>query len=261
MTDVIPSNNTEFANQYARYVAEMVGRLNNRSENLADIIQAVWLRLLESDVITKFHARVRASRPSAFTTTEVCLHLGIEVESWTVMQAMYGEARPEWMPCPIAGDATSLDALWSVDDVERYEPYAHLHHQKVAESQNLIPQPSVTHFNSYIALAVHNAFANWVRTHSRRHKERPLDAFTRIPLESRRDDRDDLLVSMAVDHPRHYTIEAHLELQEALGKFSIEDKQEDFLTLLERGYTAVEAAQKLRFTPRQKARIAKVVGG
>lgn len=265
MTEMIPRTNDEFCKLYGTYVADHVARLNKRSENLADIIQSVWLRLIEADVVGKFHARTKACRPEAFTTEEVCQHLGITVEAWTVAQAAYqsGAGLIPWMPSPVAGEATSTDALWSVDDVEKYEPLAAAYHEKVAESEGLIPRPTAAQFRTYVQRAVHNAFANWVRTHSRRHKERVIDLLVSVPTDhnggmDRKIDLFDVVQDVEAPLAR---LEAAVEVSQTVARMRLGEREADFMALLGDGYTALEAARKLNLSRATSLRVQQVVTG
>ena len=249
----IPTSNQDLATMYNKYIIDQVVRLNRRSENTADICQSVWLRLVEANIVAKFHARAAKSRPEALTTEEVCLHLGIAVEDWTVAQSRYqaGDRTIAWMPAPIAGDPSSIDAIWSTDDVEQYAATVYNHHTKVSESEQLIPTPTVAEFRTYLQRSVHNAFANWCRTHHRRAKDRPIDFFVRRPsgpsvsVEMQDSDLFDL-VGDTLSSTRRMT--ASVEAAEAIERCSLGERQGDFLSLLLDGYTAQEAAKKLKLS-------------
>ena len=266
MTIEIPRTNDDLASLYGRYIALQVKNLNKRPENLEDILQAVWLKLVEGRVVEKFHERARRTRPEALTTEEVCLHLGISVESWTGSQENYrmGDSPIRWMPTPVAGEATSIDALWATDDIERYEATAYEYHTKVAESEDLIPRVTAANFRTYLQHAIHNAFANWCRTQSRRAKDRVLDCFA----EGRQAQRlvaagmDDVegfdLVTDPTEPTRRMT--AAVEARHTLDRLKLGDAEQGFFELLSEGYTAVEAAKKLKLTRGTINRINRVLG-
>lgn len=250
MTDLIPRTNDEFAREYSGYVAKLVSRLNNRPENFADLLQSIWLKLLESDIVGKFHERAHESRPEALTTEEVCLHLGITTDSWVDLQARHqlGCSGLGWMPCPIAGDATSLDALWSTDEVERYEPHAHQHHEMVGESERLIPRATSAQFRTYVQRAVHNAYANWCRTNNRRNKDRLIDAF---PDQMYRRDEgeafslDDLFDAVQDTERPAARMEASIDVRSVMERLG--PQAGTFFDLLSEGYTLREAAKRLKY--------------
>lgn len=262
MTDKVPTNNDEFATLYGRYVAEQVERriLFRKQAVLADVLQSVWLRLIESNLVVRYHERVKKSRPVALTTEEVCQHLGISFESWATMQAAYQAGSPhlDWMPSPLAGEATSLDALWGVDDVERYEGLAGQHHN-VGTPNPLIPQPKASEFRTYLQKSINNAYANWIRSNHRHNRDRPIDLYVTVPFETEGDfDLFDKV--MDVDSPA-VRCEAQVASREAIQAMQLGEHEDNFLALLCDGYTAVEAARKLKFTKPQIYRIASVIQG
>ena len=265
----IPQTNDDLYAMYGKYVAVQVRHLNRRPANYLDILQSVWLKLVEGRVVERFHERQRASRPDALTTEEVCQHLGITVEAWVGAQEAYltGESPIPWMPTPVAGEATSLDALWATDDVERYEGVAHLYHEKVAPSECLIPKATGAKFRTYLQWAVHNAFANWCRTHSRKDREQVVDLLVRPNHRSREGVNaveGDLfdLVTDTTSPVRQ--MQAQVEANQALAcieRANLGPMGNDFLTLLAEGYTLQEAARKLRLSQPTVRRIERALTG
>lgn len=266
MTTSVPRNNEELVKHYGRFVAEKVGHLNKTKANFADILQSVWVRLLEADIVTKFHARYAEGRPSALNTEEVCLHLAISVDSWTEAQAAYraGVGAIQWMPTPVAGDPTSLDALWATDDVERYEATAAQHHEKVGESEGLIPRPTDAQFRTYLHQCLHNAFANWCRTHSRRASQEHLAdmCVPRHLVEQHKTDENydtDLFDFVTDTQSPARRMASLVEARQAVEALRLGGRQSEFVELLQDGYTAKEAARKLRLSQSTVYRIERVL--
>lgn len=260
----VPASMSDLFRLYGRYIAEQVASRNKRPENFEDIYQAVCLRLVEGNIIEKFHERMGRSRPDSLSTEEVCLHLGVTVEGWLRAASRYadGDRTIPWMPTPVAGEG--IDAIYSVDEVERYESLVHRHHDVVASSECLIPRLSGAKFRTYLQFCVHNAWANWCRTHSRRHKERPIDWF----LSARQDDGGKLATAELFDHPAvadtqesFLRMSACVESRQAVEALSRVGVGEDFLALLTDGYTAQEACRKLRMSRTMVRKIERVLAG
>ena len=245
----IPGNNAELVAQYGAWVADRVSALNSRSENGPDILQSVWERLIRANVVEKFHARYRRSAPWGLTTAEVALQLGIGLEDWLSAQSRYlaGDLTIPWMPSPMEGTATSLVAIWSVEDVTRYAEMVGQYHVIRLPSDRLIPVPTVEQWRTYLHRAIHNAWANWCRTRSRRHKERVMDSFkkTRMRSAAQEDRREDPFDTVMDTSSTVRRMEAAVTVRQALRALSLGSRQESFLDLLGSGYTAVEAAEKL----------------
>ena len=263
----IPKTNEELATMYGKYVVQQVRSFNRRPSNFEDILQSIWLKLVEGRVVERFHERIHKARPEALTTEEVYQHLGISTDSWVSSQEAYrtGESGITWMPEPVAGEATSLDALWSTDDVERYEETAYLYHEKVAASERLIPRSTPAEFRTYLQWAIHNAWANWCRTHSRRHKERLIDTLVRTSV-GPEDSSADFDLFDTVTDPQMPTrrMEARVEVSQVVARLqgaNIGPMQQDFFGLLREGYTPQEAARKLRLSEPTVRRITRVLHG
>jgi len=244
----IPQNNDELIAMYGGYIASLVLRYNRRNENFEDIHQSVLLRLVEARIVEKFHRRAAEARPDALTTEEVCQHLGISVDSWCDAQALYhsGDRTISWMPTPIAGDVDSLDALWATDDVEKYEFSVYEHHEKIADSERLIPHSTGAHFRTYLQQAVHNAWANWCRTFHRRHKDRPIDFHIR-PKSDHEAEMDLFDVVSDVNEAARRVV-ARVEVQSAIEQLQLGPAEPDFCSLLSEGCTALEAARRLKLS-------------
>ena len=265
MEQGIPKNDCEMIAMYGDYIAHQIAKVNRRKENFRDIYQSVVLRLIEGQIVRKFHDRVRSSRPDALTTEEVCLHLGISVDSWCDAQALYtsGDRTIPWMPTPLAGDADGLDALWATEEVERYEPMVSEYHERVAKSEGLIPKFTGGTFRTYLQTCVHNAWANWCRTHSRRHKDRVIDLFVRLPsdqVEGARENSElfDLVTDSSASTRR---LTARIEVQHTIEQLQLGETENDFCALLSEGYTAVEAGRKLGYSRAVMYRIQRVLQG
>lgn len=265
MTLGIPRTNDDLAKMYGQYIALQIKHLNRRPENGLDILQSVWLKLVQGRVVEKFHERAQRMRPEALTTEEVCLHLGISTDSWCGAQEAYrmGDSPIRWMPTPVAGDPTSMDALWATDDIERYEATAYEYHEKVAESEDLIPRVTPASFRTYLQTAVHNAFANFCRTNHRRNKDRVLDCFVEGRKAQRliADGRDEVEPFDLVTDPEAPTrrMTATVEARHTLARLDLGASTQDFFDLLLDGYTAVEAAKKLGFSRGTVNRINRVL--
>lgn len=68
----VPKNATEMVTLWGRLVAVQVAALNRRPEVGADLLQAIWLRLIEADVVGKYHRKIGAAgsepSPESFRT-------------------------------------------------------------------------------------------------------------------------------------------------------------------------------------------------
>lgn len=81
--------------------------------------------------------------------------------------------KSEWAPTPLTGGWSSAKATYAREDIERYRIVREAKSRTKAVAQTV--DPIVYHtkslFKLYLARAVHNIYANWCRTRSRRYKE------------------------------------------------------------------------------------------
>lgn len=79
--------------------------------------------------------------------------------------------KSKWAPTPIQGGWASKKALYAKEDIERFKMQREDDDRcKKHEIQLILPQTKSL-FKLYLARAVHNIYANWCRTRSRRYKE------------------------------------------------------------------------------------------
>jgi hypothetical protein len=80
------------------------------------------------------------------------------------------KSKSEWAPTPIEGTWASKKACYSRESIERFRI-----EREVRGKSNSVVCPkkvkSKPFFKLYLARAVHNIYANWCRTRSRRYKE------------------------------------------------------------------------------------------
>lgn len=79
--------------------------------------------------------------------------------------------KSKWAPTPISGGWASRKAVYAKEDIERFKAEREGSKRcKKHEVQIVLPQTKSL-FKLYLARAVHNIYANWCRTRSRRYKE------------------------------------------------------------------------------------------
>ncbi len=249
----IPQDYDELFEVWGKEIAQQLKRLNRFPANFEDIYQTICMRLVEADVIGKFHAKITRTRPETLTTEEVVDHFGTTVSAWVAAQEAYqGGDGFDWMPSPVAGDALSVDALWATDDIERFEVEGQFDRE---DAEDMIPQPTLSKFQQFLSQSVHNAFANFCRTQSRRHKERVIDVFFRpSPGAEGRGQIEDLF-DRACPTQAHTRMERSIEIRNTLRRAQLPSVEMDFLGLMAEGYTSSEAAGQLGLTKAQAAEI------
>ena len=162
----VPRDYDELVRDYGDFVARCVARYNKVDRNFKDLLQEVWSKLLGSRVLEKFVESGARRMPVMMSATEACDLLGLEWLQWK--KAMQSK---KWLPGPVDGTRCSRTALFATADlVDIDEAMRHVSRPK----RRVRPPFSARGFKAYVQRAVHNHFANWCRTRSRRYKEQLL---------------------------------------------------------------------------------------
>jgi len=196
----IPTTYEEMFHTYQPLVSGYVRRVNRLPEFERDIVQHLWGKVLEVDLLAKFKAHTNNQTEQRYTALQACDILGVTWEDWLLAAREYHEnASPLWMPTPAnIGDyrgsewLSDQNAEYSTDDILMLsvgdsdgQTALRVGARKVVggvdqgpsphgEGYVEIPeyQPSEALFRNYLNRAISNHYANYCRTVSRRHQER-----------------------------------------------------------------------------------------
>jgi hypothetical protein len=250
MTEIlcVPRNDDELFRIWGGFIVKQLQYHNKVASNFEDIYQTICMRLVESKIIARFHEKIARSRPLSLTTAEVVSHLGISYEVWVEAQTNYrnGGNDFDWMPDPLQGEPTAIDATWSTDDIENFKEKGSF--ERVGAG--LIPKPTVKLFRPFLSQAIHNTFVNYLRTLGRRHKERVVSVFFNTSHKDNMSQEDmfDILCPTNI----HTRMETSITIRHDLSKMKLSPNKESFIEYLANGYTVSEAADKLG-VPRDEA--------
>lgn len=173
----LPRNPEELVKMYHAYVFEQVRRVSKiKTEvELQEVTQQVWFNIIQSKVLEKFVETALTKLPRTLTVDEVLNYLGITFSQWTNAMAYSRRNTQVWMPIPVKGTAFSRDALFLTEDIQTLDNSGFLEGRRGTRQH---PDFTGRGFRSYLTMAVKNHFKNLLRTRSRRHKERGVEANT-----------------------------------------------------------------------------------
>lgn len=183
--DFIPSNNNEMVKVFRQFVGFIVRKYNRVDTNYDDLLQHVWQKLIEVDIISKYNASGNFPMEiSGETAAELCLvtFAQFKVAIWRGMRNNLGRDPHSWMPEPIKGGWSSKKAIYSREAIEML--HASGYFEKKHKTEYICPR-SRCKFKPYLAKSIHNIWSNWCRTRSRKYREQyrpPLEDGT--PWES-----------------------------------------------------------------------------
>jgi hypothetical protein len=223
---VVPRDNKELYNRYQSFVARQVRRHDTVGRHFEDLLQAVWLRLLEANILGKFEVSLGRT-PLTLTGWEAAAHIGITWDQWKVSQWRTRIGKTDWAPKPLTGKGCQKDATYRTSEVEAVAHHFKRHQgiQVPEHSQS----PTRGRFESYLSVAVSNAFKNFCRTLKRKDRDMYLP-----PLED-----GSAWETRLVDDGAAPDIGALLH--EALEQHG---NPEGLLEMVEAGYTLSEAVVK-----------------
>jgi hypothetical protein len=285
--EAVPRDYNDMEKKYGAFVASLVTRYNKVGRNFRDLHHHIWMKLLEADVIQKYMDLIETQVPKTMTAVQACAFLGINFNQWrTAMWAFHkqdpvydktgveiGRRQGHWMPTPInlaefqargLKGYSAKTALFDFEDILKLAS-----DEKVLKNGNVRgafaksgpiqlegPKATKSHFQAYLARAIHNTFANWCRTTERRHKERPADMFSQFrpqvddptPWESRLEDTGaPCQETLAALHEAKARISSSLVrgMRDVPSCKPVEDHEGELFTMLEEGYTLQEVVKRL----------------
>lgn len=171
----LPRDNKELVALYGADVSQVVHRICKirSKEELEDVCQTMWINLIKAQILERFVQAAKTKLPRTMTLTDALSYLGITHQQWVTAVSRNKKDIEYWVPMPISGKRTSLDALYRTDDIKTLDTSDFLVNRRVLPRKR--PALSARGFKSYLLKAVNNHFKNYLRTKSRRHQERTAD--------------------------------------------------------------------------------------
>lgn len=165
----VPRDNKELYVRYATAVARLVRKYDVVGRHYDDMLQAIWLRLLEADILGKYDTSLDRI-PDVITGLQASQHLSVTPEQWRVAMWRTNVGIHSWAPVPLTGNRVQKTAMFRRVEVEAV---AH-HFYKKHEDIKLVAfrqTSSRGKFESYLTMAVKNTYKNFCRTLSRKDRD------------------------------------------------------------------------------------------
>jgi DNA-directed RNA polymerase specialized sigma24 family protein len=167
--DTVPATYDELFKTYGPFISQRLRRLNKVDRHLEDLIQDVYLKLIQANVIEKFKQSTLRKLPESMTAVQATEFLGITWQRWcSAMSAAKNEK--VWMPRPAVGtNIYGRNTEFHTSDILLLEETGYFS-KRDFERKQLDPSPG-RGFRAYLCIAVSNHFKNWCRTRTRRYQE------------------------------------------------------------------------------------------
>jgi len=171
----LPRDEDELQKMYGGYIFDQVRRASiiKTDEELREVSQEVWLKLIEANVLGHFLEAARTKMPRTLTLEDVLGYLGITHGQWKNAMAYHRKNPSFYMPKPVKGTATGLESLFVTEQIQALDESGFLKGRRGEPRRH--PEVTGRGFKSYLATCVQNHFKNLLRTRSRRHKERTIE--------------------------------------------------------------------------------------
>jgi hypothetical protein len=172
--DFVPSSNHEMVKVFKQFVGFIVRKYNRVDTNYDDLLQHVWQKLIEVDVIGKYKSS--GNFPKEITGEQAAAYCQVtfaqfKVAIWRGTRNNTGREKHTWMPTPVVGGWSSRKAMYSTEDIEMLLSSGFF--RKKHKTDYICPR-SRCKFKPYLAKSIHNIWSNWCRTRSRKYKEQYL---------------------------------------------------------------------------------------
>ena len=80
--DYVPKDYTDLQRHYGPFVARLVTKYNKISSSYEDLLQTIWLKLIEVDIIVKYNIKA-AEVPEVMSRAQAANHLGMTLGDFT----------------------------------------------------------------------------------------------------------------------------------------------------------------------------------
>ncbi len=254
--EIVPRDYNALHAQWAAFVLYFVRKYNKVDSDPRDLINHIWMRLIESDVLVKYVEAALAEPPATMTGKEACAFLGLNWHQWRFYfwrgTKGYIDAKgvrhvlPRYIPTPINEKGCySKKAVFRTEDIVKM-----LHsiedtgcfHKRGAVTVTK-PAYAKKHFAGYLQRCIHHAFVNWCRTRTRRYQEHLGE--DKSPASSDQTVREHWSNRLADEES--FSVEenaAVLHFADQLKKV-VPEHADELFGLLQQGYTLPEAVNKM----------------
>lgn len=262
----VPRNPTELEAQWGHEVDKWAGKYNKVYANKEDILQEIRKTIHKPDFCLRYVQALERcpTLPDTMTTQEALNYLGIIYQAWHSRQYRFEKRKIPWMPDPVnASDGIgrhSLKALWKTDDIVKLVGDSVFRQSRPTALPRL--KSTNANFAGYLRRAVHHAVCNYIRTKSRREKERPFDHFWVFRNKVAHMDEPTPFEELLVHEHHGNDPDVRAELMMAVSKIeaAVPDHKDVLMSLLKDGHSLSEAINKLDVTKRENISVRRVLG-
>jgi DNA-directed RNA polymerase specialized sigma24 family protein len=260
--DNVPHCPEDLEKAWGAEIDKWVGKYNKVRANQEDLRQVVRTVIYKPDFCLRYVQALERSPslPETMTTEESLAYMGVCHPTWVARHQRYEKGKIEWMPDPVTGGRYGMNSTWRSDDIVKLVMDSVFD----TERERKLPKLKSTNANfaGYLRRAVHNAVCNFIRTKSRKEKERPFDHFwifrNKVAYMDEPVPFEELLVHE--HHGDDPDVRANLSI--AVGRIAkaVPNHKDNIMKSLVDGYTLQEAIDRLDAPKHVKVVVRRTLG-
>jgi len=170
--DHLPKDNDEIYSRYNHIVTYAVRRYLRFGVDPQDAINEVWLKLINTDILSKFIQSSSSKLPTTLSVEDAVDFLGVSWDQWCDLMDQMPDP-----PLPLKGAAKDPKARFHSSDIQKIDKSGYIKHRNLRR----LPEISVSEsrFLNYLKVSARNHIKNLFRTQERHfNKESTLGGAT-----------------------------------------------------------------------------------
>ena len=167
----VPRDFTEFFRDHGKFIEKQILKHNKITRNFEDLYQDICMRLIASDLLNKFVHRAGRTLPETLEAKDCATYLGLDLHRFhTILRYLSQpriQAKVGLSIKPLEGDLLDEKAVFFTSDIKDIDGFLPI----ARPFPKRCPWVSPLGFTAYLTRAIHNHFANWCRTRSRKYRD------------------------------------------------------------------------------------------
>lgn len=178
----VPHNYEELVRDWGDFIAARVKHFNKVERNFEDLLQDVWMRLMNAKFLERFVGSAAARLPTTMTAEQAIVYLGVTWKQWEHVLRRNTADEEKWAPKPIGfhgqlaeGEEIPLLSRQAVFLTEEIKILDEIDPWRTRPNERKRPTITARGFKAYLTQAIRNHFANFCRTRNRKYKDTLLN--------------------------------------------------------------------------------------
>lgn len=174
----VPRSYEELFRDWGDFIAARVKHFNKVERNFEDLLQDVWMRLMNAKFLERFVGSAAARLPTTMTAEQAVEYLGVTWKQWEHVLRRNTADPDKWAPKPVGyrgqlaeGQEIPLLSRLAVFVTEEIKVLDEIDPWRTRPNERKRPTITARGFKAYLTQAIRNHFANFCRTRNRKYKD------------------------------------------------------------------------------------------